>query len=568
MYFDAPNFLEFAPDPIRYRKTAEILDRGWLFSFDNARWREINVPFCPQSELSKIGVKEKFSVSYYKKTFTVKPDYERVFLCFGAVDYRAEVYINGKKAFGHIGGYTPFSFDIAPFVCAGENELFLIVHDEETNVARGKQTEKDGSYGCFYTRVTGIWQPVWIEYRPYDYIKNFRFFPNAEDASLCVELEVSGKGDFETEIRFNDKKVGGYNGIISDKTCVKVSLSEKKLWGILKGDLYEVIIRFSGDTVYSYFGLREVGYDGYKFLLNGEEVYQKLVLVQGYYDGGIYTPERLSDMQDDIDRALRLGFNGMRLHQKLFDPRFLYLCDKAGIMVWGEFPSWGIDYATDDYYDRLCAEWKDALERDFNHPSIITWCPLNEVWTENTQNYLKYVNGLFKITKEFDGTRPCVDVSGGYHGNKTDVYDFHCYESNENLKKYLAELNERDVLDVPLLNDKRNGLRYQKGLPVNVSEFGGIPFGNKVANNREMTDKEWTDGGAWGYGNGETDGDLFVKRYRELAESIFACEKVSGFCYTQLYDVEQEQNGFYFYDRTDKLSEEQKKEIKRINSEK
>lgn len=565
---DVLDRLENVPNPIKRRKNTEILSSGWLYSSDGDIYRDIKIPFCPQSALSKINAKERLKKVFYKNNFTVKPDFNRVFINFGAVDYRAKLYINKRFVGEHVGGYTPFSFDITSFIGGGINELYLEAEDDEPNIASGKQTTKDGSYGCFYTRVTGIWQPVWLEYTPENFIKNFRFFPNVRNGSVDVELSVFGGGECGIDVLLKGEKVGSYDGYINGNGRVTIPLFKKMLWGVEKGELYDVKISFSGDEVSSYFGLREVCYNGYGFYINGEEVYQKLVLVQGYYEGGIYTPKSVQDMQADIDRAKELGFNGMRLHQKLFDPRFLYLCDKAGIMVWGEFPSWGIDYATDDYYDRLCAEWKDALERDFNHPSIITWCPLNEVWTENTQNYLKYVNGLFKITKEFDGTRPCVDASGGYHGEKTDVYDFHCYESNENLKKYLAELNERDVLDVPLLNDKRNGLRYQKGLPVNVSEFGGIPFGNKVANNREMTDKEWTDGGAWGYGNGETDGDSFVKRYRELAESIFACEKVSGFCYTQLYDVEQEQNGFYFYDRTDKLSEEQKKEIKRINSEK
>lgn len=561
-----------APDPIRRRENFVLLENGWQISFDGDSFCSINVPFCPQSKLSGIEKKEKLSAVFYRKTFTVdseRPSGYNVILRFGAVDYETSVFVNGKFVGKHSGGYTPFSFDITRFVLNGENELFIEVRDDKENVASGKQTTKDGSYGCFYTRVIGIWQPVWLEYVPDKHIKNFRFYPDISGCSVNVELETSEKGAYSIEIFFDGKKVGEDNGETDGFNCFSVPLSEKRLWKIGEGNLYDVKIKFEEDEIFSYFGLREIKYDGYKFLLNQEEVYQKLVLVQGYYVGGIYTPSDVSEMQKDVDYALRLGFNGMRLHQKVFDPRFLYLCDKAGIMVWGEFASWGVDYSSLSYFDAFLSQWTEVLNRDFNHPCIVTWCPLNEVWGDgNTQTArdVRFVDGVYEFTKSFDKTRPCVDVSGGYHGHKTDVYDFHCYEEPEKIKEYLDRLKYDDLLDVPLLYDKNEDLRYKKGTPTNLSEFGGIPFGNEVSSNKNMTDKEWFDGGAWGYGAEETDGDKFVERYRELVELILKYDKISGFCYTQLYDVEQEKNGFYNYDRTDKLTEEQKDVIREINS--
>lgn len=318
----------------------------------------------------------------------------------------------------------------------------------------------------------------------------------------------------------------------------------------------------------TYFGLREVRYDGYKFLLNDAETYQKFVLDQGYYPDGIYTAPNVESMQKDIDLGLRLGFNGARLHQKVFDPRFLYLCDKAGYMVWGEFPSWGVDYSNTKCLGQFLSEWEEAVMRDFNHPSIITWCPLNEVWgadDKRKKRDVKCVDAIYAFTKTLDPTRPVVDASGGHHGKTTDLFDFHCYKSVRELKEYLDRIQQEDIVAIPLLDCEGEPSSYRKGMPLNLSECGGISFGFVGAESAtETANRE----NAWGYGKGETDGDAFVERYRELIELIYRYDKLSGFCYTQLYDIEQEQNGFYYYDRTDKLTERQKDLICQINQRK
>lgn len=558
------------PNPIFARdNTLEILD-GWEFSFDNKKWQPINVPFCPQSRLSGIGYTDFIRECFYRRKLTAEANGKRIMLHFGAVDYHCSLYVNGKYVGGHTGGYTPFALDITDFMHQGENDLLLCVYDEDEEVrASGKQCRRRNSFGCFYTRTTGIWQPVWLEWVPENYIDQVRFYPNIQDGTVEVDLRVKGEGSYCVVVSLDGETVGTAEGDISYQTKFTIPLSKIKLWVFGEGNLYDVHISYNGDVVTSYFGLREVCYRGYDFLLNGKPFMQKTVLDQGFNPDGIYTSPSLEAMQRDIDIALDLGFNGSRLHQKVFDPRFLYLCDKAGYTVWGEFPSWGLNSTNMDCFGQFLAEWTEMLKRDFNHPSIIIWCPLNEVWAglegNGMQNDPAFIEGIFGFTKAYDSTRPCVDVSGGFHGRYTDLFDFHCYESFDKLKEYLDRWNSTAELEVPLLYAPYGGVRYTEGQPVNVSEYGGIalcanPKATDSVNEGAVQSEE-----SWGYGTGERDGNAFVERYRQLTELLFQYPKLSGFCYTQLYDIEQEQNGFYNYDRSDKLTKEQKEEIRRIN---
>ena len=557
-------------NPIKYRENFSELKDEWSFSFDGNIWQRINVPFAPQSKLSGIGYTDFIPKCFYKKKFFVQKTDKRIILHFGAVDYEANVYVNGLLVGSHKGGYTPFSFDITEATSVSENLLEIEVLDEFENVPSGKQSDRLESYGCFYTRTTGIWQPVWIEYVPTEYIRDFRFYPNVEEGTVKVLLSTCGCSEYEARIYLDGKEVGCASGKADGETEFTVSLSEKRLWEIGKGNLYDVVLRFGEDTVHSYFGLREVRYSGYDFLVNGKSVFQRLVMAQGYYFDGGYTAPSVEAMQSDIDFAAELGFNGLRLHQKLFDPRYLYLCDKAGMMVWGEFPSWGIDYTNTQSLSRFLTEWKEAIDRDFNHPSIVIWCPLNEVWgslkDKTAKRDVKYIDEVYAFTKQIDSTRPCVDVSGGHHGTETDLYDFHSYESPEVIDTYLQRLEQNGELNVPLLyNEVETHLRYRDGIPVNISEFGGIALGddgNKVEVINECA-VQCTDG--WGYGKGALTEDDFVKRYQAFIDTIYRYKKISGFCYTQLYDVEQERNGFCTYERVNKFSKENIARIKAIN---
>ena len=561
------------PDPNRIREKTLLVNDGWQFSFDGKNWQEIRVPFCPESKLSGIGHTGFIGQCFYKKTLRLPPAKERAVLHFGAVDYRCCLYVNGKHAGSHVGGFTPFAFDITDALTEGDNELYLCVWDDELrNCPSGKQSYKPRSFGCFYTRTTGIWQNVWLEFVPAVHITQVRLYPSPENAHVLAEVHANGRGDCRVSVFYRDRLVGSSCGTMEYCGKFSVTLTEKHLWEAGHGRLYDVVIAFGEDTVYSYFGLRSAGYCGYDFVLNGKPVFLKLVLDQGYYPDGIYTAPDVRAMQRDIDIAMDLGFNGARLHQKVFDPRYLYLCDRSGYMVWGEYASWGVDYSGLHFVGRFLQEWQEAVAREFNHPSIVTWCPLNEVWgtweDAAQKRDVRFVELVYDFTKTYDPTRPCVDASGGHHGRRTDCFDVHTYAAAEDLKGYLGALDASDILDVPLLYCEGESLRYPKGAPVNVSEFGGICFTQKSGDadvpavNEGAVESET----AWGYGKGEKSAEAFLRRYEELADILFGCRKLSGFCYTQLYDVEQEENGLYYYDRGDKLSEKQKARMRAIHS--
>ena len=560
-------------NPLFRRKNVTELKNGWLFSIDNKTWQNINVPFCPQSVLSGIGYTDFIPQCYYKNTFTINNKSEKTVLHFGAVDFCATVFLNDNCVAVHKGGFTPFEVDISDYIHQGENQLFVIVKDGQKGDAFGKQSYKKNSFGCFYTRTTGIWQPVWLEFIPNKHIKEFYFYPNVSECSVDVDLSVVKEGNYDIQVLFDGKVVGNANGNVIYRAKITIPLSEKHLWEVGDGKLYDVIIRYENDEVYTYFGLREVCYNGYDLHLNGKRVYQKLVLEQGYNPQGIYTTPNIEFMKRDIQSALDLGFNGLRLHQKVFEPYYLYLCDKMGVMVWGEFPSWGIDYSNVNSIGQFLNEWQEVIKRDFNHPSIVTWCPLNEVWGEwddpRWARDVKTVELVYNYTKTVDSTRPCVDTSGGHHCANTDLFDFHCYEPLDQIKAVLDRLENQDVLECNLLYNKEENIKYQKGMPCNLSECGGYAFTKQelLIETDTVSESAIQSEESWGYGKSETDGNKFVQRYVDLISLIKQYKKLSGFCYTQLYDVEQEQNGFYNYDRSDKLTEEQKQIIKRINDE-
>lgn len=557
------------PNPNFIRKNMESLDGIWEFSLDGLSWRNINVPFAPQSELSGIQYTDFIHNCFYKKRFNLQNKDTGVVINFGAVDYETKVFVNGKFVGSHTGGYTPFSFDITEYVSEGDNLLELHVMDELKNVPTGKQSFKKQSFGCFYTRVTGIWQSVWMEFVPKNRIKSVKFYPNIDACSVLVKANLLGEGEFKIKILYDGKIVGEGIKQANNEIELNILLKEKHLWKVGKGNLYDVELEFCSDIVYSYFGLRNVKYQGFDFLINGEKYYQKLVLCQGYYKDGVYTPSNIDLVKQDILNSLELGFNGIRPHQKVFDPRFLYICDQMGVMLWGEFPSWGINYTNTESLEVFLKEWNAVIDRDFNHPSIILWCPLNEVWYDlfdNRARDVKYIDAVYEFTKKIDETRPCVDVSGGHHGKQTDLYDFHCYEDVDKLEYYLMKLQEEGILDVPLLYCKEDGFRYTDGLPVNLSEFGGFSLGLLKDEAVETINEGAVQSESnWGYGEGTTDGEAFVEKYEKLMNVIRKCKKLSGFCYTQLYDIEQEQNGFFTYERVNKLTKEQTEKIKRAN---
>ncbi len=555
------------PNPQSERKNWLNLNGEWDFEFDfgNSKYdagildkkdweKKIIVPFCPESKLSGIEHTDFIPAVWYRKSVDITAENleGRVLINFGAVDYEAKIYVNGKKAGWHKGGYSSFRIDITEFLNVGENVIVVNAVDDVRDplVPRGKQCEVLKSRGCDYTRTTGIWQTVWLEFVPKAYIKSFRLYPDAENSALSILANVEGEGEFMAEAFYEGKSVGSVKKLVSNVFNGEIALSEKHLWEPGCGRLYDLKLTFNGDEISSYFGLRSIRLDDYKFLINGKSVFQRLVLDQGFYRDGIYTAPTEEDLINDIKISYAVGFNGARLHQKVFEPRFLYHCDRLGYLVWGEYGNWGLNWSDIAALEAILPEWCECVERDFNHPSIIGWCPFNETWDiDGRKQYDSILRTVYRVTKQLDITRPCIDTSGNFHV-ETDIYDVHDYEQDvKTFKNNYDRLMTENVL-FERFPDRQ--MYSGKGCAW-VSEYGGL---------------QWSEGDredAWGYGNAPKTLEEFIERYKGLTDALLDNDRMFGFCYTQLYDIEQEQNGLYYYDRTPKFDTEI---FKAINSRK
>ena len=507
--------------------------------------RTINVPFCPESKLSGVEYKDFMYSVWYKRsvTLTAEQVQGRVVLHFGAVDYLATLYINGKKVGTHKGGYVSFAFDITDYVVEGENVITLHAEDDTRNrlIPYGKQCPVYYSAGCSYTRTTGIWQTVWLEFTPKTYIKKVKFYPDADagNGALSVHAELVGKGNFTVQASFEGKPMGTVTlANVQGYVVATLELAEKHLWELGKGGLYDLTLTFGEDTVNSYFGLRSILYTDKKFYLNGKSVFQRTILDQGFYPDGVYTAPSDEELIADIDRSMAMGFNGARLHEKVFEERFLYHADRKGYLVWGEYPNWGLDHSYSDAIYGILPEWLEEVDRDFNHPSIIGWCPFNETWDKNDRKQFDDLLALvYQATKAADPTRPCIDTSGNFHV-ATDVYDLHDYTQDvEEFAKHYADITEEDGLNFH--SSFKNRQKYDRKLPFFLSEYGGI---------------RWTeDQAGWGYGQAPQSAEEFLNRLKGLTDVLLDNPNIMGLCYPQLTDVEQEQNGLYTYDRKPKF---------------
>ena len=548
------------PKPQFRRDSWMNLNGQWAFEIDNGRSgkaRGLNamdaqlsgriiVPFCPQSELSGVNHKDFLSGVWYRRTFELTKEQlsGQVVLHFGAVDYRCEAFVNGVSVGTHTGGYVSFCFDVTGAVHEGENVVTVYAEDDERDplIPRGKQSELFYSHGCDYTRTTGIWQTVWLEFLPETHIEKIRIFPSVETGSFDVEALLKGAGTLAVEASYEGRPMGAVS-VNADGGLVRLHLplQETHLWELGCGRLYDLKLTYGADTVQSYAGLRSVRLDGYRFLLNGKSVFQRTVLDQGFYPDGIYTAPSDQALENDIHLSMACGFNGARLHEKIFEERFLYHCDRLGYMVWGEFPNWGLDVTRPDAVYSVLPEWLEEVERDFNHPALIGWCPFNETWDRDHRKQDDNVlRAVYLATKSADPTRPCIDTSGNYHV-VTDIYDVHDYEQNvEVFKNHYDELaNGGELWDQ--VNHRGTGVRqqYDGKLPVFISEYGGIGWTKEEK--------------AWGYGNMPKSEEEFIQRFCGLTSAILDNPRIMGLCYTQLTNVEQEQNGLYTYDRQPKF---------------
>jgi len=576
------------PRPQFRRKDWTNLNGEWRFAFDDGGvglaegWqnvtaaglegspfdRAITVPFSYQSKLSGIGETAFHDVVWYARTFEHSPGDEdaRLLLHFGAVDYRATVWVNGAHVVSHEGGHTPFTADITHALREGANVVIVRAEDpsRDVTIPRGKQYWREESEGIFYTRTTGIWQTVWLEPVGRRRIGSLRLTPDVDAAALDVEVGVEG---FEPGLTLRLTVAHEDERVLDDRVALQSALVERRLPLVTRGeepaspfpgrwgkppywspeepnllDLRVELLDAEGrplDAVDSYFGMRKIEIRDGRVYLNDRPLYQRLVLDQGYFPDGILTAPTDEDLRRDIELAQEMGFNGARKHQKVEDPRWLYWADRLGFLVWGETAN-AYQYSP-DYVRRFTAEWQEAVRRDYNHPCIITWVPMNESWgvrevaTDSRQ--VEHLLAMYHLTRSLDGSRPVVSNDGWEHA-LTDLCAIHDYRNAAVLaQRYqtpetsLAEPERRPVY--------APGHGY-RGEPILITEFGGIAF--------KTADPE-----SWGYRT-VSNAEELLERYGALVSALLQSTVVQGFCYTQLTDVEQEINGLLTYDRRPKAA--------------
>jgi len=514
--------------------------------------KKILVPFAPESPLSGIGHPDFMTAVWYKRSFSLPDSWagRRVLIHFEACDYKTTVWLNGHRVGEHTGGYTPFDFDLTANLASGDNTLVIRAFDDTRSGLQpiGKQCQRLYPYSCLYRRTTGIWQTVWLEPVAAPFIEKYAVVPNLDsgEAQVSVHLSQAPEGG-EVMITASDPRGGQV--FKAAKAAEKVvaftiKLKNPKPWAVRAPYLYDLEVAYSRqgrveDKVGGYFGLRKIEARGHKIFFNNRPLFLRTVLDQGFYPDGIYTAPSDEALKRDIEISQELGFDGARLHQRVFERRFLYWADRLGYIVWGEFADWGLDLSRPEAFLIFSREWSEAVERDLTHPALIGWCPFNERWGEN---YPGTIEGIFHLTKRLDPTRLVIDSSGGYHATSPDVYDSHNYD--QAVPKFKAAFDGLllSPQEVFVNGDKDKHTPYA-GQPYFVSEYGGIWW-----NPGQKDDK------AWGYGDRPRSEEEFKNRYKGLTDALLFNPRVAGFCYTQLYDVEQEVNGLYTFDRKAKFA--------------
>ena len=557
------------PRPQFERSEWVNLNGQWSYTFDFSRsgmdrelFRsesfdgQITVPFAPQSELSGVGFTDFIPEMWYQRKIEIPAgwDGKRILLHFGAVDYIASVYIDGKIAGRHWGGSSSFAIDITRLVSAGKtHNLVIRVEDDERSgeYAKGKQCGRYAQFGCEYTRTTGIWQTVWMEAVHKDGLKDVYVIPDLDQSRFVFRPEyyaVQQGQKLRIRVMDNGKTVGEKTIPAAAQSQAEITVRKVKTWSPEDPFLYDIeydVLSADGeviDHVKAYAGMRKVQVIGNRIYLNDEPVYLRLVLDQGFYPDGIWTAPTDEALKHDIELSMAAGFNGARLHQKIFEPRFHYWADRLGYLTWGESASWGANINRIGSARNFLTEWEETVIRDRNHPSIIMWTPFNETWEhpdnrETAREACRFVSDIYDLTKDLD-YRPCHDVSGNYHV-KTDIFSVHQYEQDTvKFKAWLAPVDGK-----VRQHDLENREVEYDGQPYLVDEYGGVKW---------VVGQEFSEI-SWGYGNAPKTLDEFYSRIEGLTDAILSFDHICGYCYTQLTDVEQEQNGIYYYDRTPKF---------------
>ncbi|MET1032299.1 glycoside hydrolase family 2 protein [Domibacillus tundrae] len=571
------------PRPQLVRDEWVNLNGEWSFAFDDdnrglsQKWQKqfpealkINVPFAYQTKLSGIHDPSFHDIVWYSRTITIPQEWQgkQIILHFGAVDYRAWIYVNGELVTFHEGGNTPFKAIISEAVQEGNNQIVVRVEDpsEDQTIPRGKQYWHEQSESIFYTRTTGIWQTVWMEAVEPIHVQKLRWTPNVDKGDIQMELELSGI-DHHLEVTVDIS----YNGknLINDTLRVHEIYTKRSFnirnrfvdrsnihndgwyWTPENPNLFDVVLTVKTnqtvDRVSSYFGMRKVSVHNGEFRLNNKRYYQKLILDQGYFPEGLLTAPDSEALKRDIELAKEMGFNGARKHQKVEDPRYLYWADRLGFLVWGEMANAG-EYS-EEAAERLTKEWMDVVNRDYNHPCIVAWMPLNESWgisrVAHEIQQQHHSLAMYYVTKSLDQTRPVLSNDGWEH-TISDFCGIHNYQSAEEIERAYATIDSAIQSKPANRQIYADGFSY-RGEPILITEYGGIAY--------------TVDESGWGYSSVQSSEEL-VEQYEAVTAAIGQSPILQGYCYTQLTDVEQEINGLLTYDRKPKCD---LKKIKEIN---
>jgi len=550
------------------------LERGLA---DRPLGGRITVPFAPESQLSGIEHTDFLEAVWYRREVTVPAawadvdDDVHVLLHFGAVDHDATVWVDGVEVARHRGGFTPFTADLHGVAVPGDT-VTVVVRARDTRhgpQARGKQSNRYANHECHYTRTTGIWQTVWLEPVPAVHLRRPRITPQLASGALDVVVPLTAnRPGWRVRVVVTDDDgeaaAAEARADLDLAPALRLTLPTDRVrpWSPRDPHLYGVVVELVDDAgvvvdaVRSYAGLRSVALDGTSFLLNGEPVFQRLVLDQGYWPESLMTAPSDAALVRDIELGLAAGFNGARLHQKVFEERYLFHADRLGYLVWGEFGDWGAGgYGPPEDHQSPTAsfvtQWIEALERDHSHPSIVGWCPLNEthqVLHDRITQLDDVTRGMWLATKQADPSRPVLDASGYSHRvPETDVWDSHLYEQDP----HVFALMVGGLADGRPFENTRDGAPVSvpyRGQPYFVSEYGGIWWNPDVADRASGNDAD-----SWGYGQRVADEEEFHERFAGLTDVLLDDPLMFGYCYTQLTDVFQEQNGIYRFDRSEKL---------------
>ena len=573
------------PRPDRVRESWCTLNGQWDFAFDRGnvgrkeKWYKeggafdlkIEVPFCYQCELSGINSQEHVDVIWYRRTFEIPAEMagKRRLLHFGAVDYKADVWMDGQYLGGHEGGYTPFTFDVTDIAeCEGEHTIVVRCEDRlDCDQPRGKQSFRPEPFECWYTPVSGIWQSVWMEGVGEYYPVNFRLTPQIETSSLKVEVslnELPKNGAVRLTASYKGDVVAAQTiDVTTDRfiqTVLYLRHNERlegiHMWWPWNPALYDLKIETivdgeAQDVVDTYFGMRKISVSGSNILLNNSTLFQRLILDQGYWADGLLTAPSDDALRQDVELTLKMGYNGARKHQKFEDPRYLYWADKMGLLVWGELRS--AYWLRDSEKRNMMRDMSEAIARDYNHPCLITWVPLNESWgvpfIQSQTEAQELADALYCMVKSLDPTR-LVSGNDGWENPATDFVSIHDYTA------WPEQLSPKYATEDSILANAPGSSRLvscegydHHGKPILLTEFGGIAMQKDAGN------------GNWGYNGAVSDEESLLKRFDAITQAFKHMPGFCGYCYTQLTDVFQEVNGLLDMDRNPKADLDKIREV-------